>query len=83
MVSTLLVQIDSLMSGLNHSRPMPKLFWPTVQMPNLLAITQKRNLFDFGQYKLFMVIYFMSYIQKCIQNPRSRKRGREVTVQLC
>ena len=32
---------------------MPKLFWPTALMPNLLAIRQGRNLFNFGQYKLF------------------------------
>ena len=37
---------------------MPKLLWPIVQMPNLLAITQKCNLFDFGQYKLFIDYIF-------------------------
>ena len=31
---------------------MSKLFWPTALMPNLLAIRQSRNLFNFGQYKL-------------------------------
>ena len=35
------------------ARPMSKLFWPTALMPNLLAIRQSRNLFNFGQYKLF------------------------------
>ena len=33
---------------------MPKLFWATALMPNLLAIRQSRNLFNFGQYKLFI-----------------------------
>ena len=32
---------------------MPKLFSPTVMMPNLLAVRQSRNIFNFGQYKLF------------------------------
>ena len=33
---------------------MPKLLWPTALMPNLLAVRQSRNLFNFGQYKLFI-----------------------------
>ena len=37
---------------------MPKLFWPTALMPNLLAIRQSRNLFNFGQYKLFIDYIF-------------------------
>ena len=58
MASTLLVYIDSLRSSLNHSRPMPKLFWPTALMPNLLAIRQSRNVFNVGQYKLFISYIF-------------------------
>ena len=38
--------------------PMPKLFWPTALMPNLLALRQSRNLFNSGQYKLFMDYIF-------------------------
>ena len=37
---------------------MSKLFWPTTLMPNLLAIRQSRNLFNFGQYKLFIDYIF-------------------------
>ena len=37
---------------------MPKLFWPTSLMPNLLAIRQSRNIFNFGQYKLFIDYIF-------------------------
>ena len=33
-------------------------FWPTVLMPHLLAIRQSRNLFNFGQYKLFIDYIF-------------------------
>ena len=58
MASTLLVQIASLTSGLNHSRPVSNLFWPTALMPNLLAIRQSRNLFNFEQYELFIDYIF-------------------------
>ena len=37
---------------------MSKFFWPTALMPNLLAIRQSRNLFNFGQYKLFIDYIF-------------------------
>ena len=50
--------MDSLTSGLNHSGPMPKLFWSTSLMPNLLATRQSRNIFNFGQYKLFIDYIF-------------------------
>ena len=55
---------------------MSKLFWPTVLMPNLLAVRQSRNLFNFGQYKL----YFSCLTYKiCVQ----RKKCWEVAMQLC
>ena len=37
---------------------MSKLFWPIALMPNLLAIRQSRNLFNFEQYKLFIDYIF-------------------------
>ena len=39
---------------------MSKLFWrrPTALMPNILAIRESRNLFNFGQYKLFIDYIF-------------------------
>ena len=43
---------------IDHSWPLPKLFWPTALMPNLLAIRQSRNLFNVGQYKLYIDYIF-------------------------
>ena len=37
---------------------MPKPFWSTALMSNLLAIRQSSNLFNFGQYKLFIDYIF-------------------------
>ena len=37
---------------------MSKLLWSTALMPNLLAVRQSRNLFKFGQYKLFIDYIF-------------------------
>ena len=57
---------------------MPKLFWPTAQIPNLLAVTQMCNLFNFGQYKLFIDYIFscLTY-RNCVQNPRSQGRRKQ------
>ena len=38
--------------------PVPKLFWPTALMPDLLAIRQSRNLFNFRKHKLFIDYIF-------------------------
>ena len=57
---------------------MPKLFWPTTQIPSLLAVTQMCNLFNFGQYNLFIDYIFscLTY-RSCVQNPRSQGRRRK------
>ena len=58
---------------------MLRLFWPSSLMPNLLAVRQSRDLFNFGQYELFIdCIFHVLHTQA-----RSRKKGREVAIQLC
>ena len=53
---------------------MSKLFWPTALMPNLLAIRQSRNLFDFGQYKLFMDYIFHVLHTKFVFKERNAEK---------
>ena len=62
---------------------MPKFIWPNSLMPNLLAIRQSRNLFNFGQYKLFIdYIFHVLHTEVVFKVPVAEK-GREVVIQLC
>ena len=53
---------------------MSKLFWPTALMPNLLAITQSRNFFNFGQYKLFIDYIFYVLHTKFVFKERNAEK---------
>ena len=51
-----------------------ELFWPTELMPNLLAIRQSRNLFNFGQYKLFIDYIFHVLYTKFVFKERNAEK---------
>ena len=53
---------------------MPKLFWPTALIPNLLAIRQSRNLFNFGQYRLFIDYIFHVLHTKVVYKERKAEK---------
>ena len=73
------MQIDKLTSGLNNSRPMPKLFWPTALMPNLLAVRQSRNLFNFRQYKLFIdYIFHVLHTEVVFKIPVAKRKAEKL-----
>ena len=60
---------------------MPELFWPTAQMPSLLAITQMRNLFKFGQYELFIdYIFHVLHTDFVFKIPAARSAGSNLEV---
>ena len=53
---------------------MSKFFWPTALMPNLLAIRQSRNLFNFGNYKLFLDYIFHVLRTKFVFKERNAEK---------
>ena len=58
---------------------MPKLFWPTALMPNLLAIRQSRNLFNFGQYKLLTdYIFHVLHTEVVFEVPVAERKAEKL-----
>ena len=49
-------------------------FWPTALMPNLLAIRQSKNFFNFGQYKVFLdYIFHVLHIKVAFKDRKAKK----------
>ena len=58
---------------------MPKLLWPTVLMPNLLAIRQSRNLFNFGKYKSFIdYIFHVLHTEVVLKVPVAERKAEKL-----
>ena len=58
---------------------MPKLFWPTALMPNLLAVRQSLNLFNFGQYKLFIdYIFHVLHTEVVFKIPVAKRKAEKL-----
>ena len=58
---------------------MPKLFWPTALMPNLLAVRQSGNLFNFGQYKLFIdYIFHVLHTEVVFKIPVPKRKAEKL-----
>ena len=53
---------------------MSKLFWRTALMPNLLAIRQSCNVFNFGQYNIFMNYIFHVLRTKFVLKERKAEK---------